>query len=506
MKKRINSDIQSHLIRTASYTLLLGIAVCVIPLALAQRNTTKTKGDQVRQPKQRINERGAALPANIIEVTNTNDSGPGSLRDALAVANNGDEITFAIVGTITLTSGELLVDKSITISGPGADNLAVDGDAKSRVFHIGPDVTVTLSDLTITNGHACCDFGGGGIYNDHGTLTLKACTVSDSSTGVSGGGIYNNAGAGEAVLEVTDSTISGNSSKITGGGISSEGTNGNAHLEIVNSTLDGNSADNGGGIFNTTGLIGNATLQINNTTLSENSGMSLGGGISNVRGFGGGASVDLVGVIFKRGASGENIVNTSGTVTSLGYNLSDDDGSGYLTAPGDQINTDPMLGPLQDNGGPTFTHALLPGSPAIDTGDPNFTPPPLFDQRGLGFDRVVNGRIDIGSFEVQAGGTPTPTPSATPSATPTATPGTMQLRGQKKKVGGMNTVRLNWKGATSASVDVYRNDVLIATTPNAPPFLYTDFTGDTGRAQYTYRVCEAGTAACSNDLRVRFQE
>jgi hypothetical protein len=239
-------------------------------------------------------------------------------------------------------------------------------------------------------------------------------------------------------------------------------------------------------------------LQINNTTLSENSGMSLGGGISNVRGFGGGASVDLVGVIFKRGASGENIVNTFGTVTSLGYNLSDDDGSGYLTAPGDQINTDPMLGPLQDNGGPTFTHALLPGSPAIDTGDPNFTPPPLLDQRGLGFDRVVNGRIDIGSFEVQAGGTPTPTP--------TATPGTMQLRGQKKKVNGMNTVRLNWRRATSASIDVYRDDVLIATTPNAPPFLYTDFTGDTGRAQYIYRVCEAGTQTCSNDLRVRFQQ
>jgi len=58
--------------------------------------------------------------------------------------------------------------------------------------------------------------------------------------------------------------------------------------------------------------------------------------------------------------------------------------------------------------------------------------------------------------------------------------GFIQLRGQKKKVGGMNTVRLNWKGATSLSIDVYRDDVLIATTANAPPFLYTDFTGDTG--------------------------
>ncbi len=105
-----------------------------------------------------------------------------------------------------------------------------------------------------------------------------------------------------------------------------------------------------------------------------------------------------------------------------------------------------------------------------------------------------------------SGPTPTPTPTATATPTATPTPGALQLRGQKKKVNGMNTVRLNWQGATSLSIDVYRDNVLIATTPNAPPFLYTDFTGDTGRAQYTYRVCEAGTATCSNDLRVRFQE
>jgi len=117
--------------------------------------------------------------------------------------------------------------------------------------------------------------------------------------------------------------------------------------------------------------------------------------------------------VFKAGSSGTNIVNT-GTGASQGYNISSDDGGGYLTGPGDQINTDPLLGPLQNNGGPTFTHALLPGSPAIDAGNPNFTPPPFYDQRGLGFDRVRNGRIDIGSFEVQFG--PTPTPTATPTA------------------------------------------------------------------------------------------
>ena len=121
----------------------------------------------------------------------------------------------------------------------------------------------------------------------------------------------------------------------------------------------------------------------------------------------------------ERGQFGRKIFNDGGTVTSHGYNLSSDNGGGYLTGPGDQINTDPMFGPLQDNGGPTFTHALLPGSPAINAGDPSFTPPPLYDQRGPGFDRVVNGRIDIGSFEVQG---PTPTPTPRPSATPRPTP------------------------------------------------------------------------------------
>ena len=111
-----------------------------------------------------------------------------------------------------------------------------------------------------------------------------------------------------------------------------------------------------------------------------------------------------------------------GTVTSYGYNVSSDDGGGYLNGPGDQINTDPLLGPLQDNGGPTFTHALLPGSPAINAGDPNFVGPPDYDQRGPGFDRVRGGRIDVGSFEVQKPPSPTPTPTVTPTPRPTPTP------------------------------------------------------------------------------------
>jgi predicted outer membrane repeat protein len=218
-------------------------------------------------------------------------------------------------------------------------------------------------------------------------------TISGNSAGTSGGGI----GGGD--LSIVNSTISGNSAAASGGGIYGAAT-------VENSTISGNSAGiSGGGIYN------NSSLDVTLSTITGNSAPS-GGGIYNV------GSVEVSNTILNAGASGENIFNDGGTVTSLGYNLSSDDGGGYLTGPGDQINTDPLLGPLQDNGGPTLTHALLPGSPAIDAGDPNFTPPPFTDQRDCHFDRVFNGRIDIGAFETQ----PPRRPCATPRPRPTPAP------------------------------------------------------------------------------------
>src|SRR5437667_5377276 len=160
MKERINSDFKSYLIRSTSYMLLLGVAVCVIPLALAQRNTTKTKSRRARQPEQRINERGHAFPANIIVVTNTADSGPGSLRDALAAAIDGDTIdATGISGTILLTSGELQITHAVTIAGPGPESLSIDGNATFRVFD---NLTsgASISGFTITNGSAPGASGG----------------------------------------------------------------------------------------------------------------------------------------------------------------------------------------------------------------------------------------------------------------------------------------------------------------------------------------------------------
>jgi len=410
----------------------------------------------------------AALSAEAATITviNASDSGAGSLRQALADANDGDTIDFdASLVDIGVFSGELVVDKSVTISGPGpgAANLFLDNNGMFRVLHITNAVTVSISGLTITNGLAFD--GGGGILNDHSTLTVSNCTIRGNQTvgssggaiyndgesgsasleinnsivayngsddsgggiynngvsgsatltinnstvrgnsvGGAGGGIYNDGYQGSATLTINNSTVSDNSAVYAGGAIGNNGLEGSATLTVTNCTISGNSAatlGTGGGIFNAAARIGSATLTVNNSTLSGNS-ADFGGGIFNDGNFNEGATLEIGDTILKTGSSGANILNQEGSVTSLGYNLSNDDGAGFLTATGDQINTDPLLGPLQDNDGPTFTHELLAGSPAIDAGDPNFTPPPDYDQRGPGYNRIANGRVDIGAFEVQA--------------------------------------------------------------------------------------------------------
>jgi len=172
---------------------------------------------------------------------------------------------------------------------------------------------------------------------------------------------------------------------------------------VSNSTI----SDNGTGIYNDGGALGTSVF---NTTMSNN-----GGEIRNIAA----PLLTMGNTIFNVSPGGHSIVSDFGTVTSYGYNVSSDDGGGYLSGPGDQINADPLIGPLQDNGGLTFTHALLPGSPAINAGDPNFVGPPDYDQRDLGYDRVRNGRLDVGSFEVQE---PLPRPTPTPRSRPTSAP------------------------------------------------------------------------------------
>jgi HYR domain len=242
-------------------------------------------------------------------------------------------------------------------------------------------------------------------------LTVSNCTVSgnSASNGGLGGGILNySQTSGSATLTIVNSTVSGNSAGLGGGGIYNDGEAGSAGLTVINSTFSGNSATNGGGggIINQ-GPGGSASLTVINSTFSGNSAaIGNGGGIYN-SGFNGSATLQIGSTILNVGPAGGNIVNDFGTVTSDGYNLSSDDGGGFLTATGDQTYTPPLIGPLQDNGGPTQTHALLCGSPAIDAGT-NFSGSAT-DQRGVGFARTFNDPAvanvgdgtDIGGFEAQ---------------------------------------------------------------------------------------------------------
>ncbi len=215
---------------------------------------------------------------------------------------------------------------------------------------ISMDATEGIADATIVSTMVSGNSAGGvfsaagGVIGSAG-VTIINSTISGNLSGDRGGGVL---AGGFTSLSIMNSTISGNSAGTSGGGIYGSAYFG---VSIVNSTISGNSAGTGGGIYNV-----NYSIHVANSTISGNSAGS-GGGIYNQGQF------EISNTILNAGASGENIVNNNGLFNSLGYNLSSDDGGGYLNGPADQINTDPLLGLLQDNGGPTLTHALLMVSP-----------------------------------------------------------------------------------------------------------------------------------------------
>ena len=376
-----------------------------------------------------------AFEAQYTVVTSAADNGPGTLRNTLAGATDGDMIVFGVSGAITLTTGQLNVSDSVNIYGPGAGTLTVSGNNVSRVFNI-TGTNVIISGLTIANGNT--SLNGAGINADGGVLSLSECVIANNLTSKGGGGIYNNRGKTititnctisgnrapygwgggiynyNGILTVVASTLSDNWAHYLGGGIDNDGMNfgGSAVLTINASTLSSNSADGyGGGIHNIgSGTGGSAILSINASTLTGNS-ASLGGGIAN-RGPAGTAIAQIGDTILNAGPSGENIYNGSGTIQSDGYNLASDNGSGCLTNATDRVNTDPLLGPMQDNGGPTWTCALLSSSPAIDRGKANAVAGLglAADQRGFAravdFAAIANvtggDGSDIGAFEAQA--------------------------------------------------------------------------------------------------------
>lgn len=406
-----------------------------------------------------------------IPVTNTADDGPGSLRQAIVIAAAGDVITFdpSVSGAITLTTGELVINKDLTITGPGADVLAVSGNAASRVVSITAGVSVTVTGLMLRDGFTGGQDGagiynagnlalfdsvvqgniaplvspgsgtGGGIRTIGSLRLVNAKVISNTANG--GGGIYNTGalvivnsvvagnsggiGSGSGILNtgmlsVTSSSIRGNlaidgvgggvantgiatvtasliadNNNEDAGGVSNEGA-----LWILNSTISGNRAAGGlrlgatrGGALAQTGSGSGVFSVIESSTIVSNTAVSntfdTGVGLLIA---GGSLTVGNNIVAFNNGADNFQIA-ISATVTNRGHNLSNGAIPGAI--PTDRPNTDPRLGLLADNGGPTHTHALLPGSPAINSAGGAACP--AADQRGVA--RPQAFVCDVGAYE-----------------------------------------------------------------------------------------------------------
>jgi hypothetical protein len=348
--------------------------------------------------------------------------------------------TITVTQDITLTANTIAINNatsgvSLVIAG---DGFAVDGQGTSgvRPFEIAANTAVTMNELTVTGGNVV-NAKGGGIFNDGtltindseileneaqgfqsngggihngGTLTVVRTIVSDNDANIWYGGGVHNAGN----LAVIDSTISGNAAD-RGGGIYN---NTSEPAALSNSTISGNrSSNDGGGIYNTSAV----SMTVRNSTVSDNVASTNGGGIHNTssdltldsvtitgNSASDGGALNNIGItaqttvknsILANSVSTSDCVNSGGTITDGGHNLVETQSACGFTdgVNGNIVGSDPVLGPLDDNGGPTETHALLNGSPAIDAGDTTLTT----DQRGV--TRPQFGVDDIGAYESLCG-------------------------------------------------------------------------------------------------------
>ncbi|HMJ86973.1 MAG TPA: choice-of-anchor Q domain-containing protein, partial [Vicinamibacterales bacterium] len=365
-------------------------------------------------------------------VTKTFDTNDGvcgadcSLREAInaANANPGSDVIVLPAGTYRLgipgagedagATGDLDITDTLAINGAGTADTIVDGGALDRVFHLHLGGSVLMRDLTVRNG-SVLQANGGGIYNHQGILTMVNCAISGNvadggsvpfaiESHVRGGGLFMDGGA----LTLENCTVSGNqvravAADVIGGGMCvNAGT-----VNVRNSTISGNSASSpggaghGGGIFDAAGVI-----NLQSTTISANSvagsltitePTSIGGGIENQSASG---SLTLTSTIVAGNSAVVGPDCHGDTYRSGGYNLAGKPGApcvfqlGVMT--GNLLDADAKLGPLQDNGGPTLTHALLTGSPAIDVVPPALCP--ATDQRGVS--RPQGSACEMGAFEV----------------------------------------------------------------------------------------------------------
>ncbi|MET0226587.1 MAG: choice-of-anchor Q domain-containing protein [Dokdonella sp.] len=418
-------------------------------------------------PAARTTNTGAHAPSSSLPVTNCDDDGPGSLRQTIAAAADGDtvDLTALRCGTITLQTGAIPIDlDNLVLSGPGRFVLSITGNDLDRVFlHYGGG-TLTVQDLTISDGRnrsSGFDVAGGGCVASAGYLALYDTTIRNcyaGGEGAYGGALY------AYSLTMSNSTLSGNHAFGVHDQAGTAAFGGAAFvygLQLAASTISGNRADHqvngdrdsydiGGGIVavrggsvysssidtNFSGARGGgiatfSSLSVFNSTVSSNVAASeIGGGLflrwpaalqlgnstitANSAGFdGGGVWLNAPGSVFDSSIIYGNSVDIGNRGNRYGGpNAVSIEGSRNLAGPtapltslpADTLHTDPQLLALDYNGGPTRTHALDASSPAIDAG--NNATNLLFDQRGPQFPRVFGAATDIGAFEQQGAAPP----------------------------------------------------------------------------------------------------
>ena len=369
-----------------------------IPVSNSAVITVNTDDDVISGVDLQCSLREAIISANTNPPGLISPPGECALGDAgndeIVFDPSIDELPLIILipgaGEDNALTGDLDIFEDLTITGNGLNNTIVDGNFLDRVFHIiGASTTVMMTELSITQG-ALGEAAGAGISNG-GILTLDTVDiflnlVSGTTSSAVGGGILN-----AGTLDMTDTTIDRNEADRAGGifnnemvTISSSSIIGNkaraggglANFEdvmITNSTFSGNEAtNNGGAIANSQAGSTIGVINILNSTIAENTAPDgSGGGINN------NSTLTLQNTIVANNTGGDC---SPKPITSDGNNL-DSDGTCVLAIASDISNTDPLLDNLSFNNGITLSHALMPGSPAIDTGG-NLGCPPL-DQRGV---------------------------------------------------------------------------------------------------------------------------
>lgn len=325
-----------------------------------------------------------------------------------------------ILGTLTLIDSQVIDNRAVNYAGGGIyverSQLGIINSTIGYNYAElrGGGIEASGTDVAITDSiieHNSSDGRGGGISTSSSNFSMQRSTVRFNASEHEGGGVSL---SGQS-LQIRDSTIHNNTSLLTGGGVSIVGGN----ATILQSTISNNTATNGSAV--SAGSV-SGSVSIRNSTITDNTSTNAdAGAIFLIRNqlnidntiVAGNIDANSAGDIFLHTSSEQRTLAVRNSIvgSNLGTNLVESpvgssDANGNIIGSGLSGLIDPLLGPLADNGGPTWTHALLPGSPAIDAGDPTSVGGengvPLFDQRNGPFTRVFGDRIDIGAFEAQS--------------------------------------------------------------------------------------------------------